>query len=121
MGPTIELKPPEGIGDIAKVGEILQRPMLRNHILGTVLMWMNKWGKEQVSELIVKHFVDHDVYDASCKLSEASKSQRLQKHRNTEVRTKGEASAWDLVSSLAKLDRECRLPEIVVPVIDSRD
>ena len=37
--------------------------------------------------------------------------------RNTEPRIKGEASASDLVSSLAELDREGRLPEIVVPVI----
>ena len=86
MAPTIELKPPEGIGDITKVGEILQRPILRNHIHGTVLIWMNKWGKKQVSELIVKHFVDHQVYEAYCKLSEACDSPLLQKHRNTDVR-----------------------------------
>ena len=66
---------------------------------------MNKWPKKQVSELNVKHFVDHDVYEAYCKLSEASELPPPQKHRNTEVRTKGEASAWDMVSSLAKLDR----------------
>ena len=68
-------------------------------------MWMNKWPKKKVSELIVKHFVDHDVYEAFCKLSEASELPPSQKHRNTEVRTKGEASASDLVSSLAELDR----------------
>ena len=74
MRAMIRLKPPDGIGDLTKEGETVQRPILRNHILGTVLMWMNKWSKKQVSELIVKHFVDHDVYDASCRLSEASRS-----------------------------------------------
>ena len=102
--PTIKLKPLEGIGDLAKVVETVQRPILKNHILGTMLMWMNKWSKKQVSELNVKHFVDHDVYEAFCKLSEASESPPPQKHRNTEARTKGEASISDLESSLAELD-----------------
>ena len=88
MTPTIKLKPPDGIGDLTKVGETVQRPILRNHILGTVLMWINKWSKKQVSELIIKLFVDHDVYEAFCKLSEASELPPPQKHRNTEARTK---------------------------------
>ena len=114
MAPT----PPEGVGDITKVGETLKRSILRSYIIGTVLVWFNKWGKKQAKELIVKHFVDHLVFDEYCKLSEVCGLSPPKKHINTHVRSKGEATAYDLVNSLAELDLANELPEIVVPAID---
>ena len=91
--------PPEGVGDITKVGETLKRSILRSYIIGTVLVWINKWGKKQAKELIVKHFVDHLVFDEYCKLSEVCGLSPPKKHINTHVRSKGEATAYDLVNS----------------------
>ena len=75
-------------------------------------------GKKQAKELIVKHFVDHLVFDEYCKLSETCGLSPPKKHINTHVRSKGEATANDLVNSLAELDLKNELPEIVVPAID---
>ena len=40
---------------LLRTGEMAAKPIVRSALLGTVHMWIGKWGKPGVTQEIVKH------------------------------------------------------------------
>ena len=99
-------------------GETVDRPIVRSRLLATVMMWANKWPRRKVIDLMIRNYVDNEMFKAMELLAEAMGMSAPDKRRDSMGRSSEEAYAFDLYGKLMELDKEKKLPEIVVPCLE---
>ena len=101
-------------GCLIKAGEIATKAIVNSVLLATIQMWSGKFGKTLVMERIVKNFSETEVYDGMKMLSEVCSLPNPKPRKDSPGRTKAEALAKDIHELLYDLDKENKLPKIVV-------
>ena len=84
-------------------------------VLGVVSWWTGKFHRNEVLNLVTRHFQAQEVYEAGLKLARASNLGAPVRHNNTPSRSACEANAIDLVNTLVELDNQKRKPKILLP------
>ena len=84
-------------------------------LLGVVNWWWLKSGKEEVVNLVMRHFEHAEVYKASVYLTETCGLDRPGNHKNTVSRPALEPYTKDLVTMMKVLIDSKKLPMIVIP------
>ena len=84
-------------------------------LLGVVNWWWLKGGKNEVVNLVMRHFELAEVYKSSCYLAETCGLSPPTLHKNSSNRPALEPSADDLVTRMRILIDSKRLPMIVIP------
>ena len=107
--------PAGGTDWLTKAGDKVEKSVVRSPLLGTVMMWMQKWPKRILTDLMVKHYVLNELREALCILEEATGSPPPKPRHDSKSRSGDEAYANDIYSRLEELDRTGKMPEIVVP------
>ena len=75
---------------LLKAGELAPNAIVRSALLGTVHMWIGKWRKPAVTQEIVKHFAEADVFSALKLLCEVCSLPAPTPRNDSINRTKGE-------------------------------
>ena len=103
MTETVEIPPPPGI--------------LVSLVLGTVHMWHLRGHRSNAVDLIVRHFSAIELLEARKKLTSAvgADADLVVSRRDSDHRSAAEAHAIDLLDQFVELDRQKKLPVIVVP------
>ena len=100
---------PEGDGtDISSKG-------IESMVLGVVSWWAGKHHRNQVLNLVTRHFQAGEVYEAGVLLAQACQLGTPIRHNNTPSRSACEANAIDLVNVLLELDNQKTKPKILIP------
>ena len=82
-------------------------------VLGVVNWWTGKFHRNQVLNLVTRHFQALEVHEASLQLAQACQPGVVPvKHNNTPSRSACEAKIIDLVNSLLELDSQKKKPRI---------
>ena len=84
-------------------------------VLGVVSWWTGKFHRNEVLNLVTRHFQAQEVYEAGLKLARASNLGAPVRHNNTPSRSACEANAIDLVNTLLELDNQKQMPKIMIP------
>ena len=100
---------------LLRTGELATIPIIRSALLATIHMWIEKWNKLAVTQEIVKHFADADVFKVLKLLCEVCSLPAPSPRHDSSNRTKGEQLAIDIYDTVLELDKRAKLPEIVVP------
>ena len=100
---------------LLRTGELAAKPIVKSALLGTVHMWIGKWRKPAVTQEIVKHFAEADVFSALKLLCEVCSLPAPTPRNDSINRTKGEQLAMDIYDTVQELDKRDKLPEILVP------
>jgi hypothetical protein len=87
--------------------------VLESLVLGVISWWTGKFHRNQVLNLVIRHFQALEVHDASVLLAQSCKLGTPIKHNNTPSRSACEENAIDLVNSL--LDSQKKRPRIMLP------
>ena len=77
--------------------------------------WTGKFHRNQVLNLVTRHYQAHEVYEASLKLAQSCNLDTPVKHYNTPSRSACEANAIDIVPKLVELDLKKKKPRILIP------
>ena len=99
---------------LLRTGELAAKPIVKSALLGTVHMWIGKWRKPAVTQEIVKHFAEADVFKVLKLLCEVCSLPAPTPRNDSINRTKGEQLAIDIYETVMKLDKRNKLPEILV-------
>ena len=116
VGPGAGLPPADGL---LRTGELAAKAIVRIALLGTVHMWIGKWGNPGVTQEIVKQFAEADVFYVLQLLCEVCSLPAPSARHDSVNRTKGEQLAIDLYETVMELDKRGKLPEILVSSGDS--
>ena len=84
-------------------------------LLGVTSWWLDKHNRAEVMGLVSRHFRPQEVYEANKLLSSICQLGDPIHHRNSALRSAGEAFVVDLVNNLEMLDSEKRAPRYLVP------
>ena len=85
-------------------------------LLGVVNWWWLKGGKNEVVNLVLRHFEHAEVYKSSCYVAETCGWKMPSLHKNSVNRPRAlEPSADDLVTMMKVLIDSKKLPMIVIP------
>ena len=84
-------------------------------VLGVVNWWSGKFHRNQVLNLVTRHFLPMEVFEANMQLAKASQIEVPGKKNNTPSRSACEAYAIDLVNNLLELDSQKKKPRILIP------
>ena len=120
-GPTEDPTRPAAAGDATgevKAGNDDGDPALKvveSLVLGVVSWWAGKFHRNQVLNLVTRHYLASEVHEASLKLAKACQHDAPVKHNNTGSRSACEANAIDLVNTLVELDNQKKKPRILIP------
>ena len=94
------------------------KSFLESAVLGVIHWWLNRNSRGEVLVLISRHFRSEEVLHANQLLAQACQLPEPISHRNSQLRTAGEANATDLLDNLDILDSEKRAPRYLVPSDD---
>ena len=83
-------------------------------ILGVVSWWLGKYSRNEVLVLITRHFKIEEVFEAHKLLATKCKLPEPTGHRNSVLRSAGEASAVDLINTIEVLRSEKKAPKFVI-------
>ena len=89
--------------------------VVESSVLGVVNWWSGKFHRNQVLNLVTRHFLPMEVFEANMQLAKASQIEVPGKKNNTPSRSACEAYAIDLVNNLLELDSQKKKPRILIP------
>ena len=88
---------------------------LESSVLGMISWWLKKNSRAEVVVLIIRHYRPEVVFLANQMLAEACQLEKQTLHKNSQLRSAGEANAIDLLNNMGLLDDEKRAPRYLIP------
>ena len=89
--------------------------VLESLVLGVISWWTGKFHRNQVLDLVTRHFQPMEVFEASSELARVCNLELPGRKNNTATRSACEAYAIELVNTLLELDDKKIKPRIVIP------
>ena len=83
-------------------------------LLAVASWWVGKFPRGEVLDLLTRHYLPVDMYEAHKELAKVCPHLSPGTHRNSQTRTAGEAYAIDLYNNLYQLSQEKRLPRLLL-------
>ena len=88
---------------------------VENSLLGITNWWFNKHTRAEVLVLVTRHFKPDEILKANQILATACNLQAPVQHKNSPLRSAGEANAVDLIDNLGTLVEGNRIPRFLIP------
>ena len=102
-----------------RVGENINKDKtITDLLLGVVNWWCLKFGRDEVTNLVMRHFEHAEVYGSCVILFETLGMGRPGNHRNTVGRPALEPCANDLVKVMKDLTDNSQVPNILIPAAE---
>ena len=89
--------------------------MIESCLLGVTNWWLDKYNRAEVMSLVSRHFRPEEALEANKQLSSMCQLGDPIQHRNSALRSAGDAIVVDLVNNLEVLNKEKRAPRYLVP------
>ena len=94
------------------------KAFLESSVLGIINWWHKRHTRGEVLVLISRHYRSEEVLKANQLLAQTCQLPEPITHKNSQLRSAGEANATDLLDNLGILDDEKRAPRYLVPSDD---
>ena len=88
---------------------------IESALLGVTNWWLGKHSREEVIVLVSRHFRPEEVFQENLLMAQACQLQVPSKHKNSPLRSAGEAYIVDLVNSMSMLASGGQPPRFLVP------
>ena len=108
-------EPPGWPPYIARIGETVKKPIVRNPLMATITMWHGKYPKTKVMDLIQKHFHSAEVFQAMEELHDLCGLEKPPRHQTSLNRTAFSVYAEELCSTISDITSKNKYPDYVVP------
>ena len=82
------------------------KAFLESSVLGIINWWLKRNNRVEVLVLVSRHYRPEEVLKANQMLAEACMLPGPTPHKNSQLRSAGEANAVDLINNLEMLDSE---------------